>query len=193
MTDPQEIPGETPKKSSGDGAKDSSGIDDSSGPPDQQGNGAPSASGAGTQASGTNNSPSQANGTNGGANSASQNVVYVTTPKKGSNDLTPFQGWNIDPSTKEGLAMWEKAVRPPPGWKFPSVNPDNRSAYFEALRTWAERRNIVLFKLPTSGDGEISPVPRQIMGTDLPGYNLAGHKDILDDKNVRLDDVADTA
>jgi len=197
MTDPKENDGArpiTPKKTGDGGAKDSSGSGTPSNGGNQPGNGAPppAVPPANQQNQGVNNPPPGVNPP-GVAPGANQNIVYLTTPKKGTTDLTPFQGFNIDPSSREGLSLWREATKPPPGWKFPTVDTEHRSVYFNAVSTWAERYNLVLFKLPTSGNGQIAPIPRKLAGKDLPGYDLADHRDILDDKNVRLDDVVEVA
>ena len=81
-----------------------------------------------------------------------QQVVIVDRPKTTSTHLTPFQG-DFEPSSKEGLYHWGSATKVPQGWKFPTLAAENRVLYTDAIRDFADRFNIIIFRVPTTGDG----------------------------------------
>ena len=73
--------------------------------------------------------------------------MIVDRPKTASTHLTPFQG-NFEPSSKEGLYHWGSATKVPQGWKFPTLAAENRVLYTDAIRDFADRFNIIIFRVP---------------------------------------------
>jgi len=128
-------------------------------------------------------------GKDGGEDNADevQQVVIVDRPKTASTHLTPFQG-NFEPSSKEGLYHWGPATKVSQGWKFPTLAAENRVLYTDAIRDFADRFNIIIFRVPTTGDGSIAATPRTVASHNLASYNLKDYVDVLDDHKGKLKD-----
>ena len=122
----------------------------------------------------------------GNANATTNTVALVSAaPRLLSSMLTPFQT-NIDPTSKEGILQWQHATKPPHGWKPLAVSVENRTFFTDALKDFAMKFSIILFKIPMQGDGTIHPNVRVIACRDRPNYNLSSFVNILDEHNTKL-------
>ena len=66
-------------------------------------------------------------GSSGAARTASsgRDVVVVERPRPTvTTDLTPYQG-TLEPTSQEGLSIWGKMMKGPPGWTFPGATTDH--------------------------------------------------------------------
>ena len=116
-----------------------------------------------------------------------QQAVIIDRPKTASTHLAPFQG-DFESSSKEGLYHWGSATKVPQGWKCLTLAAENRILYTDAIRNFADCFNIIIFCVPTTGDGSIAATPRTVAGCDLASYNLQNYVDVLDDHKGKLKD-----
>ena len=102
---------------------------------------------------------------------AGDSGTATTTPKKTSTHITPFNSIT-DLTPAKYLAFWDNCTATPATWTPVKVSPENRMAFVDALRDWAETYNIAVFQIPTEGDGTIEATARIVAGKDYANYKL---------------------
>ena len=77
--------------------------------------------------------------------------------------ITPYQA-AINPSRSVGFKIWEKALSAPDDWVCLAVTVRTHVLIFNALRNLVDPHTLVLFKVPTNGNGSAFVNPRRTAG-----------------------------